>query len=362
MTRKPVAISLDPQPDAAPKRVEKSAPTARAPRPIETAVVTPAEIDAFAAEMENAAPLPVPVEKRRRGFAGWLFAGVGVLLSMAIGLWTDQLIRDLFARSDWLGWTAVAAASIALLAFLAIIGRELLALRRLASVTRLHAKAEAALSGNDARAAESLAGEVSRLFSGRPETAAGRQLLAEQRDEVVDGADLLKLAEIEILGPLDAQAKSLVTAAARRVAGVTALSPRAVVDVGYVLWEAARLVSRLSQHYGGRPGILGFLRLTRSVLAHLAVTGTIAAGDALIQQLVGQGLAARISARLGEGFVNGMMTARIGIAAIETTRPLPFAALKRPGLGEVVATLSDLTTRKDREENLRENADGGMIR
>lgn len=226
----------------------------------------------------------------------------------------------------------------------------------------MHARAQAALSNNDAREAEALAGEVARLFSGRPETAAGRQLLAEQRHEVVDGADLLRLAEIEILGPLDAAAKALVTGASRRVAAVTALSPRAVVDVGYVLWEAARLVSRLSQHYGGRPGFLGFLRLTRSVLAHLAVTGTIAAGDALVQQLVGQGLAARISARLGEGFVNGMMTARIGIAAIEATRPLPFDALKRPGLGEVVASLSDLAGGPSRQKNLQENGDGAMIR
>ena len=27
-----------------------------------------------------------------------------------------------------------------------------------------------------------------------------------------------------------------------------------------------------------------------------------------------------------------MMTARIGIAAIETVRPLPFTALRRPGM------------------------------
>ena len=40
-----------------------------------------------------------------------------------------------------------------------------------------------------------------------------------------------------------------------------------------------------------------------------------------------------------------MMTARIGVAAIETARPLPFAALKRPSLGEVVANLSDLVGR-----------------
>jgi putative membrane protein len=52
-----------------------------------------------------------------------------------------------------------------------------------------------------------------------------------------------------------------------------------------------------------------------------------------VQQIVGHGLAARLSAKLGEGVVNGMMTARIGIAAMETARPLPFAAVETPGNG-----------------------------
>ncbi|MBK8458759.1 MAG: TIGR01620 family protein [Phyllobacteriaceae bacterium] len=343
MSRKPMAFSLDPEPMVAAKPVGKA--PARAPRSVAPAVVTPAEIDAFAAEIETLPPPALPAP-RRRGVAGWLFGGLGVLLSLAFGLWLDQLIRDLFARADWLGWTAIAAAALALAAFLVILARELLALRRLASVAGMQKRAEMALAGAESTAAAALAGETARLFANRPETAAGRRLLDQQRGEIVDGGDLLRLAETEILGPLDAEAKTMVTAAARRVSVVTAVSPRAVVDVAYVLWEAARLVSRLSQHYGGRPGTLGFLRLARSVLAHLAVTGTIAAGDALVQQLVGQGLAARLSARLGEGFVNGMMTARIGIAAIETARPLPFAALKRPGLSEIIVTLSDLTKDK----------------
>ena len=88
----------------------------------------------------------------------------------------------------------------------------------------------------------------------------------------------------------------------------------------------ARLIRRLSELYGGRPGTLGFIRLARDVLAHLAVTGTIAIGDSFVQQLVGHGLAARASARLGEGVVNGLMTARIGIAAMDVVRPCRFSA------------------------------------
>ena len=137
--------------------------------------------------------------------------------------------------------------------------------------------------------------------------------------------------------------------AAKRVSLVTAVSPRALVDIAYVVFEAGRLIRRLSELYGGRPGTLGFFRLARDVLAHLAVTGSIAVGDSFVQQIVGHGLAARLSAKLGEGVVNGMMTARIGIAAMETARPLALhrAEAARHGRFPVGA---DIVCGKDKRE------------
>ena len=62
-------------------------------------------------------------------------------------------------------------------------------------------------------------------------------------------------------------------------------------------------------------------------------------GDSLVQQVLGHGLAAKLSAKLGEGVLNGLLTARLGIAAIEVTRPLPFAALPRPKLSDLAGNL-----------------------
>src|SRR5262249_59724794 len=104
-----------------------------------------------------------------------------------------------------------------------------------------------------------------------------------------------------------AEADILLLAAAERVSIVTAVSPRALVDLAYVLFESGRLIRRLAELYGGRPGTLGFFRLARDVLAHLAVTGSLAAGDSLVQQLVGHGLAARLSAQLRPSLVHRHM-------------------------------------------------------
>jgi putative membrane protein len=106
-----------------------------------------------------------------------------------------------------------------------------------------------------------------------------------------------------------------------------------------VLATALTVVRRLAYLYGGRPGTLGLIRLMREVIAHLVLTGGMAAGDSLIQQVLGHGIAAKVSARLGEGVLNGLLTARLGLAAIEVTRPLRFAALPPPTLTDVAGNL-----------------------
>ena len=80
----------------------------------------------------------------------------------------------------------------------------------------------------------------------------------------------------------------------------------------FVLVNALGLIRKLAVLYGGRPGTLGVLRLFRQVISHLAVTGGVAVTDSLLQQVIGHGLAARLSARLGEGMLNGLLTARLG--------------------------------------------------
>jgi putative membrane protein len=354
--RKPAAFRIEPEQETESARREAERP--RKPRAIpksEVAVVVPAKIDVFDAEDIEAREPPPAIAPRRRSRLGAVFlTAFGALLSLGIGLWTDQLIRDLFARSDWLGWAAVAATAIAALTLAIILIRELFALARLASVEKIRRRALDAIARDDTKAARAVVKELSSFVSGKPETAAGRRAIAELDGEVIDGANLVRIAEAEILVPLDAEAKLMILDAAKRVSIVTAVSPRALVDLAYVMFESGRLIRRLAELYGGRPGTLGFFRLARDVLAHLAVTGSLAAGDSLVQQLVGHGLAARLSAKLGEGVVNGMMTVRIGIAAMETARPLPFSAVKRPGVSDFLSALTAFVTRKAPPETISE--------
>ncbi|WP_417693662.1 YcjF family protein [Roseibium sp.] len=277
--------------------------------------------------------------KPRFSYAKWISLGLGGLVSLAIGLSIDALIRDLFTRADWLGWTAVALAGLAALGFLGLIVREIMGIWRVGKIDKLRDELSSAADEDNAKAARSGLKQLQQLYADRPETARGRKALQVHLGEIIDGRDMIKLAERDLLAPLDLEARRIVMNSAKRVSLVTAVSPRAVVDLLAVLFENMRTIRRLSMLYGGRPGTLGFLRLARQVVTHLALTGGMAAGDSLASQVLGHGLAARLSARLGEGVINGLLTARIGLAAIAVCRPAPFVSTNGPKLGDFMGEL-----------------------
>jgi putative membrane protein len=277
---------------------------------------------------------------RWRPSLGALFwSGLGGLVSLGMGLWFTQLVENLFARAQALGWIAAGLGAVAAIALAAIGAREVVAILRQSRIARLHAGLARARADDDGEAARPLIARLIALYERRPETAAGRAETAEAARAIIDGRDLIDIAERALLRPLDARAQQEIAAAAKRVSMVTAISPRAVLDVIFVIAQIIFLIRRIAEIYGGRPGLLGFFKLARSVAAHVAITGGMAVGDSLVQQVVGHGIASKISARLGEGVLNGLLTARVGLSALAVCRPAPFGAQKPPGVSDVAPFL-----------------------
>jgi putative membrane protein len=104
---------------------------------------------------------------------------------------------------------------------------------------------------------------------------------------------------------------------------LTTVTPAAILDILFVASQNFGMLRELATLYGGRPSTLSTLKLTRMVITHLAVSGGLALSDNLIQHFVGKGLLGKLSARFGEGAVNGILTARIGLAATAVCRPIP---------------------------------------
>jgi putative membrane protein len=285
-----------------------------------------------------------PQPRFRWGVIFW--SAVAGLVLLGAGLGVSHLIEDLFARNTGLGVLGVVLTLAATLAFLAVAVREALGLMRLAAIEELHRRAASVLASDDRDESRAVLRELLKITHQNPHLARARATLTNHAGDIIDGGDMIRLAERELMTPLDQQARLLISAAAQRVSLVTAISPRALFDVAFVLAASLRLIRQLARLYGGRPGALGMIRLMRHVIAHVAITGGMAASDSVIQQILGHGLTARLSQRLGEGFLNGLLTARLGLSAIDVTRPLPFTALPRPALTDLA---KDLLRKREEE-------------
>ncbi len=261
----------------------------------------------------------------------WTAAAALVGLVLSIAAW-DFATALLLARPV-LGWIAMVLLGLVGITLMGLGLREAAAFARLGRLDALRHAAEAALASHDLATARGVVDQLDQLYRGRAELALQRADLAARRDEVFEAATLLALAEARLLAPLDATAQAEIETAARQVATVTALVPLAMADVVVALGANIRMIRRIAEIYGGRSGALGAWRLLRAVLTHLVATGALAIGDDLIGSVAGGSVLSKISRRFGEGVVNGALTARVGVAAMEVCRPLPFGPEAKPGVG-----------------------------
>lgn len=255
-----------------------------------------------------------------------LFSAAISLAGLAAGVWFTRFVSVALARDDWVGWLATGLMALIALALIVIIGKELFGFRRLARLSRLRKMVGQLVDDPDLdrkkeRQAVLMLG---RHYRGRADMAWGLARLRDHANDVLEPGELLRLTDRELLAPLDAQARSVILKSGKRIATVTALSPILWLALVYVVVENLRMFRGIATLYGGRPGFLGAFRLGRLVVGHIIATGGIAMTDDLLGQFLGQDLLRRLSRRLGEGAFNGALTARLGVAAVEVTRPMPY--------------------------------------
>ena len=353
VSRGPVLIDLG---DETPRRPE-SPRGEGAPAPGAAGRPPPAAGRTGAREVEGLPPAPSPAEappiadvpapagqamrtlevlsaRPPSRLGAWALRLGGALAGFAASLALWAFVTELLARNEILGWIAIVLTGAFLAVLLAIALREWAAFARLDRLDALQHAAARARTAHDLAAARDVSGQVARLYAGRPGLAEPRAALARDAETLLDADALLAATERRLLVPVDAAALREVEAAARQVALVTAFVPLALADVAAAATSNLRMIRRVAELYGGRSGTLGNWRLTRAVFTHLAATGAVAAGDDLIHGALGGSVLARLSRRFGEGLVNGALTARVGVAAMEVCRPIPF--VRRPSVTGIV--------------------------
>ena len=133
---------------------------------------------------------------------------------------------------------------------------------------------------------------------------------------------------------LDAQARREISRSAAESTLMIAVSPLALVDMAFIAWRNLRLINRIANLYGIELGYYSRLRLFRLVLINIAFAGASELVREIGMDWMSQDLAARLSTRAAQGIGAGLLTARLGIKAMELCRPLPWIDNDKPRLGD----------------------------
>ena len=295
---------------------------------------------------QELATIPVPPQQRvsmrpRWGFI--LISALAALFALWLGLSVEQIVESFFLKSAFLGYVALTVAGVAGFAALAIILREISGLMRLRRIEHLQLSASHALNQDDAASADAAISGLKSLYANRPDAAWNLKNLNLHAQDIMDPRDRVRLAERYLVDPLDEVAHRVIAKRARRVTLLTTVTPAAALDMLFVGAQNLSMLREIATLYGGRPSTLATFRLARMVVTHLAVAGGLALSDNFIHLFVGKGILGRLSARFGEGAVNGILTARIGLAAREVCRPIPQEQSKREKLSSLVKELANFS-------------------
>jgi putative membrane protein len=305
--------------------------------------IAPFELDPATAghlEVVVSAPPPAPVvlEPVDRPRRPWLrlFVGAGAALLVGLlGLEAYDFVAGLFER--WLPLGAGFALLLALVAVGAIgaLGRELADLRRLQRAEELRLEGERLIGSEIHGQAEAYLVRLEQLYRGRPELAEPIARFHAQTSDALNDGEQLRLFGRMVLAPLDRRARRLVTLGARDIGALTALSPLGILDGLIVLWRTLTMLRAIARLYGVRPGAAASIRLLRRTLAHVLAAGVgELLSDAAIEA-AGASLLSVLSARAGQGAVHGLLAARLGLAALQICRPLPFVEGELPSMKQL---------------------------
>jgi putative membrane protein len=301
---------------------------------------------------QEIALVPVPPEPMAKSRPRWGFifvSALATLFTLWMGLTVVKTVEEFFAQSVFWGYVALGVASVAGIAALAIIAREIWGLARLRRIEHIQYAASHALNQDDAKSATIAVTELKQLYAKRPDMAWSLKDLNVHAGDIMDPKDQVRLAERYLVDPLDEAAHRIVARRARRVTLLTTVTPSAALDVLLVGAQNLAMLREIASLYGGRPSLFSTLKLARMVVTHLAVAGGLALSDNFLYLFVGKGILGKVSARFGEGAINGILTARIGLAAREVCRPIPQEKSKAETLASIVKELANFSTPPTKE-------------
>ncbi|PHM47480.1 YcjF family protein [Xenorhabdus miraniensis] len=271
--------------------------------------------------------------KPKRSLWRKIFSVAIVLLGVSVIAQFIQWIYQSWQQNDWIALGVAAAGGLIIFAGIGTVIREWRRLYHLRLRTEERDTAKVLLQshgiGKGRQFCEKLA-EQAGIEQQHPALQRWQAAVHETHND----REIVMLYSKLVQSVLDVQAKKEISRSAAESALMIAVSPLAIVDMAFIAWRNIRLINRIAALYGIELGYFSRIRLFRLVLLNIAFAGASELVREVGMDWLSQDIAARLSARAAQGIGAGLLTARLGIKAMELCRPLPWIDGDKPKLGD----------------------------
>lgn len=313
-----------------------------------------ATLDDVEDEGQAEAVIEAVLHPKRTIWQRMVIAGIG-LSGISVVAQAIQWTHNAFVTQDWIALGGGVAGGLIIAAGVGSVATEWRRLWRLRQRAEERDEARSLLSSHSIGKGRTFCEKLARqagLDQGHPALQRWYAAIHETHND----REIIALYAQLVQPVLDNQARREINRSAAESALMIAISPLALVDMAFIAWRNLRLINRIATLYGIELGYFSRLRLFRLVVLNIAFAG---AGE-LVREVgmdwLGQDIAARFSTRAAQGIGSGLLTARLGIKAMELCRPLPWMNDDKPRLGEfrrqLVAQLKEtLSKTKSQAQN-----------
>ena len=326
------------------------------PFEIDPEALKPGEFEILQPEPDGTLPAPLaPAEAadatKRRPWLKLFLGGAAAFAIGVLGLDAYDYAVNLFERSIWLGGAFSGLLALMVAGALGVVGREVLSLRKLTKVDDLRTEGERLMTSEAHGQAENFLRKVEKLYRDRTELDQPIWRFHDQASDALNDRERIELFASTVFKPIDEEAYRIVKRSSRDIGVLTALTPVGALDSLIVLVRTVTMMRSIARLYGVRPGFAGTVRLAKRGVRNIVIAGVGELVSHAAVETAGASLLSILSARAGQGAVNGLLAARIGLSIMQICRPIPFAQTELPSLRKFRAEiLKELSGSEEKTE------------
>ena len=264
----------------------------------------------------------------------WRLLMLGVLIFfITVIARTGQWLTDAWQRHDWIALGGTVSLGLVLLAGAVSLVSEIYRLYRLRHRAQERDEACELLNSHGTGKAKPFCEHLA-ARSGIGEAHPSFRRWQDALQETHSDQEIMKLYGAWVQPIADKQAREKISRYAAESAVIIAVSPLAIADMFFIAWRNIRMINQIARIYGIELGYFSRIRLLRGVLFNIAFAGASELVREVGVDWMSQDLMGRLSARAAQGIGAGLLTARLGIKAMELCRPLPWMDDDKPRLGD----------------------------